>query len=348
MVDQPLLLHVDADAFFASVALRSRPDLVHRPVAAVAHVFVASANYPARARGVRGGMLLQAALHQCPELVQIELPSAEIEEAGDALFDLFNEYARAVEPGSIEEAFLDVGANSVAEAVAAGQSLRRRVRHQLGITVSVGVGRTKLMAKLASRRAKPDGLRIIGPDEEANLRNSLTLDDVWGVGPATRARLTTLGVVRLGDLDRISTAELQRACGVTMANLLQRIRAGTDDAVMRPVAHRSTLSSEASTSGYARADHSPAEMASICLKRVCRRAERAGLVATGLTLQLRPESEGAMLTLKGRGIEVTADPASWEAIALDLLARASPPSLSGLRVTLTGLVARESAPQTLF
>ena len=92
------MLHVDADAFFASVALRSRPDLAGRPVAVVAHVYIASANYPARARGVRSGSLVQDALRQCPELVLIDVPRAEVEEVGDALFDIFHSAARAVEP----------------------------------------------------------------------------------------------------------------------------------------------------------------------------------------------------------------------------------------------------------
>jgi DNA polymerase IV len=95
------LLHADADSFFASVVLRDRPELATRPVAVVAHVFVASANYPARARGVRGGTLVQDALRQCPELVLLDVPQVAVEEAADALLALFRQVGRAVEPGSM-------------------------------------------------------------------------------------------------------------------------------------------------------------------------------------------------------------------------------------------------------
>lgn len=342
------VLHADADAFFASVALRSRPELTARPVAVVAHVYVASANYPARARGVRSGMLAQDALRQCPELTLIDVPRSEVEEVGDALFDIFHDSATAVEPGSIEEAFLDVRAPDWPAAIEAGHALRRRVAGELGIAISVGVGSTKLMAKLASRRAKPDGLSVIEPGEEAVLRTDLPMADVWGIGATTLLRLTRIGVFRLGDVDGIPPNELQHVCGTAMARRLWRIREGTDDAVVRPVEQRSSLTAEGSTAGYARPDLSPTELALACVERLCKRAERAGLAGTGITLTLRAESGGKALVRKRTLGAATSGRETWIAVAVDLLADEPVPRLSGLRVSLTGLLPLDRVQHTLF
>ena len=342
------VLHVDADAFFASVALLSRPELTERPVAVVAHVYIASANYPARAHGVRAGMLAQDALRQCPDLTLIDVPRAEVEEVGDALFDIFHDSATAVEPGSIEEAFLDVGASDWAGAIDAGHALRRRVASDLGIPISVGVGSTKLMAKLASRRAKPDGLYVIEPDEEAALRTSLPMSDVWGIGATTLERLTRIGVFRLGDVDGIPQNELQHVCGTAMARRLWRIRAGTDDALVRPVEQRSVLTAEGSTAGYGRPDRTPRELALACVERLCKRADRAGLAGTGITLTLRPETGGKAILLKRTLAAGTTDGDTWLSVADDLLAGEAVPRLAGLRVTLTGLLPLDRVQHTLF
>lgn len=342
------ILHADADSFFASVALRSRPELAEQPVAVVAHVYIASATYPARARGVRAGMLVQDALRQCPELILIDVPRAEVEEVGDALFDIFHDSAIAVEPGSMEEAFLDVGATDRAGAAEAGQVLRRRVARELGIPISVGVGRTKLMAKIASRRAKPDGLFVIDAAAEALLRTTLPLDEVWGIGATTLARLNRIGVARLGDVDGIPQNELQHVCGTAMARRLWRIREGTDDAIVRPVEARTALTAEASTSGYARPDKTPTELVQACVDRLCKRAERAGLAGTGITLSLRPEPGGKAIVLKRRLVAATTGRDTWLAVAEDLLAGERVPSLTGLRVSLTGLLPLDRVLHTLF
>lgn len=342
------LLHVDADAFFASVATRGRPELASVPVAVVAHVIVASANYPARARGIRSAMFVPDARRQCPELILIEVDRAAVEEAGDALFDLFRECARAVEPGSVEEAFLDTGARDWDDAVSAGHELRRRAAAELGLPVSVGVGRTKLMAKLASRAAKPDGLHVIGAAREAELRTALPITDVWGIGSRTVDRLHELGVNQLGDVDTVSRPALQNACGTTMARRLWAIRSGRDDAVVRPVENRSAMSAEGAVKGYARPDRTPAELARTCVERLCHRAGRAGLIGTGLTVHLRPLPDGRPIILKQSAPTATADPDVWLRIVHDLLRDASDQPYEGLRVTLTGLQPAGRVQESLF
>ncbi|WP_052521662.1 DNA polymerase Y family protein [Agreia bicolorata] len=343
-----LLLHVDADSFFASVILRRRPDLVDRPMAAIAHVFIASANYPARLRGVRGGMQVHEAQRLCPELVMVDTPRAEVEEVSDALFDIFRDSARSVEPGSMEEAFLDIGATDIRAAVDAGQSLRRRVAHELGIPISVGIGRTKLMAKLASRAAKPDGLHVVDADEEAELRTALPIADVWGIGAQTVERLRLIEVAHLGDLDRISSDELRHVCGATMAHRLSRIRAGTDDATLNPVETRSSLSSEGTISGYNRPDFAPAQLMEACITRVCGRASKADLAAGGLTIALRFDGGAAPVILKHRMPSATSDAQAWIPEMLRLLAGAQKPGLVAVKATLTALVPSERVQQPLF
>jgi len=341
------LLHADADSFFASVALRSRPELVGLPVAAVAHVFVASATYPARALGVHGGMSVREAQARCPGLVLVEVPHAEVEEVADALFDLFGECADRVEPGSVEEAFLDVGAGSWDEAAAAGHALRRRAAAELGIPVSVGVGRTKLMAKLASRAAKPDGLHVLGSDREHELRSTLAVDDVWGIGPTTRARLAVLGVRRLADLDAVPGDRLRSVCGTAMARRLLAIRLGADDAQVRPVSARRQLSAEGSTAGWDRADRTPAELAAACADRLHHRAGRAGLTGTELRVVATPH-DGAAVTLRRAGLPTGLDAAGLRAAATELVESTELPPITGLRVTLAGLVPAGSEPLALF
>lgn len=340
------LLHADADSFVASVVLRSRPELRAVPMAVVVHTFIASPNYPARDRGVRGGMTVREAVRLCPQLVMVDVPREEVEEVGDALFDLFHSVARAVEPGSIEEAFLDVGARDRETAEEAGRGLRHRAMGELGIPVSVGIGRTKLMAKLASRHAKPDGMYVIDAHEEARLRVELPMREAWGVGGTTLERLTQLGVLRLGDLDAIPRDHLLEACGTTMARRLWGMRDGTDDAVVHPVEARTALSAEGAISGYNRVDHSPFELMQLCVARACKRVSRAGLVATGLTLALRIDSRA--VTLRSGARDATADPEAWLDAGAALLETAPPAPITALRATLTGLRPASQVMPTLF
>lgn len=231
MPAQPLL-HADADAFFASVEARDAPELAERPFVVLAgdHPIVACANYPARAFGVRGGMGLPQAQRLCPELAAVPARFAEYERSSRLLLELFGQHAAAVEPGSMEEAFLDVGGR---DALDTARRLRAEVREQIGLPLSVGIGRTKLIAKLASRRAKPDGLLVVLGSAEARLRDSLALADVWGVGTVTRERLCAIGIHTLRDLDQVDEPTLAPVVGRAMARRLCGIAAGTDDAAVR-------------------------------------------------------------------------------------------------------------------
>ncbi len=341
------LLHADVDSFFASVVMRRRPDLRDIPMAVVAHVFIASPNYRARAEGIRAGMLVEEALARHPSLVLVDVPRDEVEEVSDALFDLFHEVADEVEPGSLEEAFLRIRGDTWEAAVATGHELRRRAAAELRVALSVGVGRTKLMAKLASRRAKPDGLHVIDAVREAELRTSLPIIEAWGVGGATLERLALLDVATLGDLDGIGSDRLRRVCGTRMARRLKSFRDGTDDSQVRPVSRRSTLTAEMATAGYERRDWTVDEMLTACVNRVCRRASRAGLAAGGITVTLLPAA-GVAIRVGRVGEQETADPHVWRRVVDELCAEALPRPVAGVRVSLTRLVPTEWAMTPLF
>ncbi|RCK69904.1 DNA polymerase IV [Desertihabitans brevis] len=337
------LIHADADAFFVSVALRGRPDLAGRPVV-VGDPVVACASYPARAAGVRSGTGITEALRTCPSLVVLPVPGEEVEQVSDELFRILDRAAPAVEPGSMEEAFLDTSALGWAEVEEQARALRREVRERLGITVTTGIGRTKLFAKLASRTAKPDGLRVIGPEEERRLRTTLPLADVWGVGARTLGRLHALGVSTLGELAGVPVHRLHELCGTTMARRLRQVVEGCDDAEVRPVRSRQTLSAGTATVGWGRADRSPAELADVVCRRLAHRAGEAGLVAGTVTVSLAREGVPTEHR-RARLDSASAEEDLLRRCVAELLAAGAVPLVDTLTVTLSDLSATDRPRQ---
>ncbi|MGO0576834.1 Y-family DNA polymerase [Ornithinimicrobium panacihumi] len=223
-----MLIHADADAFFASVEERDDPSLRGVPFV-VAHQVVACPSYPARALGVRGGVPVGHARRILRDLRLVEPRHEAYETASRDLFALFASVTAFVEPGSMEEAFLDVEAVGL-DPVDTARTLRERARAELGLPVSMGVGTTKLMAKVASRRAKPDGMVVIGRREDRTVRHALRLEEVWGVGPATVEALRQQGWRTVGDLAALEVRELSPIVGTTAARRLAAVAAGLDDA----------------------------------------------------------------------------------------------------------------------
>lgn len=238
-----VILHADADAFFASVEHRDDPRLRGRPMV-VAHEVVACPSYEARALGVHAGMPLRQVQRRWPQVLVTGYRDEAYAEASAALFALFHRFTPLVEPGSMEEAFLDVTGRDDGDPVALARTLREAARAEVGLPVSVGVGRTKLMAKLASRRAKPDGLVLVDAELEAHLRPRLRLDELWGVGPTTYEKLHATGLFAVADLDGLDVEDLAPVVGTSMARRLVSIARGTDDATIRlPGARRSVSAS---------------------------------------------------------------------------------------------------------
>src|SRR5690606_6673765 len=189
------ILHADLDAFFASVEQRVDPRLRDRPVIVGGGVVLA-ASYEAKACGVRGGMGGRQAKRLCPDAVVVPPRMQAYVSASKAVFEVFRDITPVVEGISIDEAFLDVGglARLSGTPRQIAQRLRAEVRRRVGLPITVGVARTKSLAKVASAEAKPDGLLVVEPDEEEAFLHPLPVERLWGVGPVTAERLHAIGI----------------------------------------------------------------------------------------------------------------------------------------------------------
>ena len=202
----PLVLHADVDAFFASVAQRDDPPLRGKPVVVGSWVVMA-ASYEARAYGIRSGMPTSQARRRCPDMVVASPSWPAYSDASRAVFDIFRRSGAGVQPGSLEEAFLEFDGDLAACRDLAVR-LRREVRDEAGLPLSVGVARTKVLAKIASRRAKPDGLKVVEPAAERDFLHPLAVEEIWGVGPATAGRLRAAGSFTVGQAAALPEHEL--------------------------------------------------------------------------------------------------------------------------------------------
>jgi DNA polymerase-4 len=214
MVATAAILHADLDAFYASVEQLLDPTLRGRPIAVGGGVVLA-ASYEAKAFGVRGGMPGRRARELCPQLTFVGGHFKEYQRLGDAAIKVLGDYTPLVERISIDEAFADVaGCTDLFGSPAdIAKTIRGRVREELGLPISVGVARTKHLAKIASQVAKPDGLVVVDPATELDFLHDLPVELMWGVGPVTKARLADKGVLTIGQLARLSRGSLEPLLG---------------------------------------------------------------------------------------------------------------------------------------
>ena len=233
------VLHVDMDAFYASVATRDRPDLHDRPVVVGGGYrgVVLSANYPARAYGVRSAMPMTRARRLCPQVAVLTPTSqtyADFEVVSRSVMETFRQVTPLVEVLSLDEAFLDVSGSvrRLGSPYSIAEHLRARVYDEQAITCSVGMAATVAVAKLASRRAKPDGIVVVPPAGVTAFLHPLDVEELWGVGERTAELLHRLGLVTVGDVAHTPLATLQRAVGVSMAQQLHRLAWGQDRRVV--------------------------------------------------------------------------------------------------------------------
>ena len=208
------ILHADLDAFYASVEQLLDPSLRCRPIAVGGGVVLA-ASYEAKAFGVRSGMPGRRARELCPQLIFVEGHFKDYQRLGDAALAVLDDFTPLVERISIDEAFADVAGcthlfGSPADIASA---IRRRVREELGLPISIGVARTKHLAKIASQVAKPDGLVVVDPCTELDFLHALPVELMWGVGPATRERLAEIDVQTIGQLANTAGQSLERLLG---------------------------------------------------------------------------------------------------------------------------------------
>jgi DNA polymerase-4 len=208
------ILHADLDAFYASVEQLLDPSLRGKPIAVGGGVVLA-ASYEAKAFGVHGGMSGRRARELCPALTFVDGHFRDYQRLGDAAINVIGDFTPLVERISIDEAFADVAGctrlfGPPAEIAA---KIRRRVRIELGLPISVGIARTKHLAKIASQVAKPDGLVVVDPATELDFLHDLPVELMWGVGPATKARLAEIGVLTIGQLAKTPGWSLEHLLG---------------------------------------------------------------------------------------------------------------------------------------
>jgi DNA polymerase-4 len=208
------ILHADLDAFYASVEQLLDPRLRGKPIAVGGGVVLA-ASYEAKAFGVHGGMPGRRARELCPGLVFVGGHFKEYQRLGEAAVRVLSDFTPLVERISIDEAFADVAGctHLFGSPEEIARKIRQRVKSELGLPISVGVARTKHLAKIASQVAKPDGLVVVDPGTELDFLHNLPVELMWGVGPATQARLKDLGVTTIGQLARTPGWSLRKLLG---------------------------------------------------------------------------------------------------------------------------------------
>ena len=282
------ILHADLDAFYASVEQRDEPRLRGRPVIVGGGVVLA-ASYEAKARGVRTAMGGRQARHLCPDAVVVPPRMRAYSEASKAVFAVFDDTSPTVEGLSIDEAFLDVaGLRRIAgPPVAIAERLRARVLDEVGLPITVGIARTKFLAKVASGVAKPDGLLEVPPDGELAFLHPLPVERLWGVGAVTAAKLHARGLRRVGEVAALPEEALVAMLGPASGHHLHALAHNRDP---RPVQTGRRRRSMGAQHAMGRGPHARADVEASLLSlvdRVTRRLRAAHRVGRTVVLRLR-------------------------------------------------------------
>ncbi len=282
------ILHADLDAFFASVEQRDNPRLRGRPVIVGGGVVLA-ASYEARAKGVRTAMGGRQARGLCPDAIVVEPRFTAYTRASRDVFEVFRRTTPLVEGLSIDEAFLDVGGlrrvSGPPPEIAV--RLRAQVLDEVGLKITVGIARTKFLAKVASAVAKPDGLLVVPPDRELDFLHPLPVQRLWGVGPKTTAKLHALGITTVGQVAALDEATLLTALGRASGRHLHALAHNRDPRRVQVGTRRGSIGSQ---HAMGRGRHTPAEIDAIVIglvERVTRRMRAAGREGRTVMLRLR-------------------------------------------------------------
>jgi DNA polymerase-4 len=330
------ILHADLDAFFAAVEQRDDPRLSGRPVIVGIGV-VMCASYEARARGVRGAMGGGEARRLCPDAVFVPPRMSAYTEASKAVFDVFDDTTPFVEGISVDEAFLDVGGlrriAGTPEEIAV--RLRRDVRERVGLPISVGVARTKFLAKVASAVSKPDGLLVVPPGGELGFLHPLPIERVWGVGAKTSAKLHARGMHTVRDIAAIPEAALVAILGPAAGHHIHALAHNRDPRQVRTGRRRRSIGSQRA---LGRAPKSAAAIDAVLVglvDRVTRRLRAARRV--GRTVMLRFRFDDFTRATRSHSLDqATDDTATVLAVARGLLA-ATMERITSDGLTLVGL-----------
>src|SRR5512132_4062572 len=219
------ILHIDMDAFYASVEQRDRPELRGRPVAVggspASRGVVAAASYEARRYGIHSAMPTSQAIRLCPDLAIVSPDFTKYRAVSGQILSVYRDVTPLVEPLSLDEAYLDVTENAWGEplGVNVAKRLKAVIRDETGLTASAGVAPNKFLAKIASGWRKPDGLTVIAPGRVESVLQELPVEALWGVGPVTATKLRALGIRRLVDVREADDLALQKTLGSLAASL---------------------------------------------------------------------------------------------------------------------------------
>jgi DNA polymerase-4 len=324
MSDEATILHADLDAFYASVEQRDDPALRGRPVIVGTGVVLA-ASYEAKAYGVRTAMGGGQARRLCPRAVVVEPRMSAYAEASKAVFEVFDQTTPLVEGLSIDEAFLDVGGlwRISGPPTEIAVRLRSDVRERVGLPITVGVARTKFLAKVASGVAKPDGLLVVPPDRELAFLHPLPVERLWGVGRVTAAKLHDRGIATVGQVAQLAEATLVSMLGRASGRHLHALAHNRDP---RPVHVGRRRRSIGSQRALGRSPRSPEAIDAVLvglIDRVTRRLRGAHRVCRTVVLRLRFD-DFSRATRSHTIPQATAETQIVLAIARGLLAAAMP------------------------
>jgi DNA polymerase-4 len=346
-----VIVHVDMDAFYASVEQRDRPELRGRPVVVGADPrgrgVVSAASYEARRFGIRSAMPIGRAYRLCPAAVFLPVDMDKYARESERIMAILADFTPLVEPLSLDEAFLDVSASRAlhGEGVEIAGRIKARTQTEVGLTASAGVAPNKFLAKIASDLRKPDGLVEVSPGQEAAFLRDLPLRRLWGVGPAAEQGLAALGARTIGDLVRLGPARLQARLGLSGAHLWE-LAQGIDD---RPVVPWHDPKSIGAEETFGRDTTDVARLRATLLAqadRVAAEVRAAGLRGRTVTLKLR-FSDFRTLTRRSSVAAPTADASeifgrAWAAFTR--VPRPQPIRLIGLSVSGFG---NRGAPEQL-
>jgi len=356
-VNEPLLrriLHCDMDCFYAAVHMRDEPSLVGKPVVVGGNPsgrgVVAAANYEARKYGIHSAMPAAEARRRCAETVFIRPEFNRYREESRAIFDIYRDYTPLIQTLSLDEAFLDVSEHlgRFGSATAIAEEIRRRVRGERRLTVSVGVAPNKLVAKIASDQDKPDGLTVVRPAQVAGFLAPLPVRRLHGVGPATEKTLHSLGLTTIADLRAASLDLLATRFGRWARSMQQRAW-GLDDRPVHTGHVRKSLSTERTFETNISDEAAIDEFLKKMAEEVARGLSKRELAASTITVKVRYPD----FTTPTRSHTLpapTADSATIAAVARDLVRRteASTKSVRLLGVGASNLVPAELGQRDLF
>jgi DNA polymerase-4 len=319
------IIHLDMDAFYASVEQRDDPTLRGKPVAVGgspdSRGVVAASSYEARQFGVRSAMPMARAVRLCPELLIVRPDFARYRAASQRVMAILRDCTPLVEPLSLDEAYLDVTENNWGEPLATtvARKLKKNIYEQTHLTASAGVAPNKFLAKIASGWQKPDGLTVIPPGRVEQFLQQLPVEALWGVGPVTAKKLRALGIQRLVDVREFDESSLQKAVG-SLAAWLKRLSHGDDPREVKPDRPWKSISAETTyPEDLEKLEEMRAEVDRLA-RRVAASLEKKNLYARAVTLKLR-YSDFTTVTRSHTAGAPTRAPAEFAMRAVALLER---------------------------